>query len=413
MPNAPVQNPPEVPYLGLFDLYAYLGLVRVMEPETEILMRERAERERRAHDYGPHERPWFISFHGSQFPGEPQSACQRKLLYTMMDLPESEIVPPWVTTTGKIGKAGELDLADAWWQGGRLLAVPEDPDMRIARLREALEAAKRGQAVDFEDIHQLGFVDNSLWFTVSTDLPILQKGWRRPHIVEVKCKADDVLEEMIAGRILAQPDGTQRLVGRGPDAPHVNQLKATIGQAHEYDWGRVAVCSTCWFIYWAEIYERLGLPGGMHPFSDSMGFCPRCQDYGPGEVLELEPPTSGEVYYWSRAWPRKTKSFYYEYDRGFMDAGRLVLAETRQAFLDDVLPPRPDHFQWSVGPCATCPFKPTVCRPDAGVPGRKRKPDPKLIRDRLSQSNGIEYARSQREDYDYDKVRARVLEEWS
>jgi hypothetical protein len=195
-----LQIPPEIPYLGLFDMYAHLGLVRVMEPYTEVLMRERAERERVAHDYGPHERPWFVSFHGSQAPGVEVDACKRKLLYTMLDLPPAEITPPWVTTTGKLGKAGELDLAEAWFQGGRLLAVPEDPSQ--------------------PGIHQLGFVEPELWFTVSTDLPILPPGWRRPYIVEVKCLAGDTLVLTECGKLpirqIAQGSGGLELVnGRG------------------------------------------------------------------------------------------------------------------------------------------------------------------------------------------------------
>lgn len=391
LPLAPLTVPADIPPLGPFDLYAYLGLVRVMEPHTEVLMRERAEQERVAHDYGPHERPWFVSFHGSEFPGEPMDACKRYLLYRMMDLPPSEIVPPWVTTTGKIGKAGELDLADAWYRGGRLLAVPEDP-------------------AD-PDTHQLGFVRPELWFTVSTDLPILPPGWTRPHIVEVKCKSDDVLDEMLQGRVIQLMDGSQQLVGRGPDASHVNQLKATIGEAHDYDWGEVVVCKHSWRILGSELHQRLGLPNGLVYGTDAHNRCPD-HGYDCQHGFELEPPTSGEVYYWSRSWPRKTKSFYYEYDSRFMDAGREILAETRQHFLDDVLPERPGHFQWSSGPCKNCAFKATVCRPDAGVPGRKRKPDPKLVRSTLSGSNGVDYAQALRDDYDFNANRERVLAEW-
>lgn len=392
---------PEVPYLSPFDLYAHLGLVRVMEPHTEILMRERAERERIGGDYGPHARPWFVSFHGSMFPGEPLDACQRRLLYTMMDFAEAEAVPPWVTATGVLGKAGELDLADAWFRGGRMLAVPEDHDI-----------------LDSDTpVHQLGFVDNSLWFTVSTDLPILPPGWTRPHIVEVKGKADEVVEEMLQGRILQFPDGRQERRGRGPDPAHVNQLKATIGEAHEYDWGSVTVCRHTWRILRSDIHERLGLPGGV---VWGKSFSPEgptfvCPDHHTEclHTFKLERPTSGEIYYWSRSWPRKTKSFYYEYDPAFMDRGRAVLAEVRQHFIDDTVPDRPEHFQWSVGPCANCPFKPLICRPDAGVPGRKKKPDPDIVRTRLSESHGVDYTAGLREGYDSQAVRARVFAEWA
>lgn len=385
-------SPPEIPYLSLFDLYAFLGLVRVMEPETEALMQERAERERVGDDHdSPHARPWFVSFHGSEFPGEPANACKRYLLYRMMNLPKTQATPPWVSTTGTIGKAGELDIARAWYEGGRMLSVPED-------------AAR-------PDVFQLGFANPILWMTVSTDLPILPPGWRRPHIVEVKGKADEVVEEMLHGRLLAMADGTIKRIGRRPDRPHINQLKATIGEAHDYDWGTVAVCGKCWFIYEADIFERL-TGSSIHPRSDAAGWCPRCRDYSSnGQVFKLDPPVSGEIYYWSRSWPRKTISFFYEYDQAFMERGRRILAETRQHFIDDVLPDRPDHFQWSLEPCKDCTFKP-FCRADAGVPGRLRKPRPELIVNTLSESNGVQYAQEQRPGYSVEAVRERVFAEW-
>jgi hypothetical protein len=148
----------------------------------------------------------------------------------------------------------------------------------------------------------------------------------------------------------------------------------------------------------------------LHPFFDGSG-CPRCEADNGVESFMLEPPTSGEVYYWSRSWPRKTKSFYYEYDPHFMAVMRRVLAETRQHFLANELPPRPDHFQWSAGPCKTCDSS-APCRPDAGVPGNKRKPDPKLVVETLSESNGVANAQALRGDYDFDAIRARVLDEW-
>lgn len=384
---------PEIAPMGRLDLYAYLGLVRVMEPETEILMRERADRDLIEDEFdSPHSRPWFVSMHASEFPGDPSTACSRYLAYRMMNFVSADgAMPPWVTTTGVLGKAGELDLADAWFKGGRLLAIPEDPAE--------------------PDIHQLGFVDAERWMTASTDLPILPKGWRRPHIVETKCKADDVVEEMLNGRLLQKPNGELEMIGRGPDARHSIQLKATIGKAHDYDWGWVCVCKKCWRITSAEVYERLGIPGGAHPLSDDYNYCWSCKDYD-SETFNIEPPTTGEIYYWSRSWPRKTKSFYFEHDQAFMDAGLDVLAATRQSYIDDEIPERPDHFQWSLGACKFCNFK-IFCREDSGVPGRKRKPDPKLVRTKLTESAGVDHTRTVRPHYDPDVVRARVFEEWA
>jgi hypothetical protein len=171
--------PPEIQPLDHFRLYAYLGLVSVMEPDTEMLMREYNERLWREDEHdSPHDRPWYVSFHASQFPGSQEDACKRYLLYRMMNLPGDGPMPPWVTTTGDVGKAGELTIARAWFAGGRSLAIPED---------------------DAAGTHQLGFRNTASWMTASTDLPILKPGWKRPHIVEIKGKADEVLEEMLNG----------------------------------------------------------------------------------------------------------------------------------------------------------------------------------------------------------------------
>lgn len=689
------------------------------------------------------------SFHGSEFPGAPQDACQRYLTYRMMNFPSLEAMPPWVTTTGTVGKAGELDIADAWYRGARLLAVPEDPDLKLERLRLVAAAVSRGdmeaarQHAERSDIHQLGFVDPDVWMTVSTDLPILPPGWRRPHIVEVKClagdtrvltsrgrvpirgltagpvelvngrgewqecrvrsfgeqqlwritlrcgdsyrtiratadhrwfhdatpsgekhavstevltsqlrpgmklttrvpysrvkkggdtrpspfgiargivygdgtrktsgggssvdlfgekdaqllryfdgcrrndlgngglrvtdlpryfklrppqmdegvsyiygwlagyfaadgtvaengscyldcarrgpleyvedlctylgiptrpiyevqhgerrtpqgrtyppttayriciqahglteafflidehrerwlgrgqetpskrkdrwevhmvhetheveevfcavvpgteqfvldgfiltgncKADDVVNEMIDGRMIQHPDGRIEIVGRGPDPKHKIQLKATIGEANKFDWGTVGVCKSCWRILASDVIsDLLGTPRGEYlPWSDSHGYCRWCKGYDV-EFFELEPPTTGEIYYWSRSWPRKTKSFYFELDEPFMAAGKAHLAQAREHYILDTIPPRPDHFQWSVGPCARCQFKP-FCRADDGVPGRKRKPDPKIVRTKLTESHGVAATLTKRPHYDPAATRERVFQEW-
>jgi hypothetical protein len=415
----------EIGPLERFDFYAWLDLIRVMEPETETLMRERAAHQLASDEYdSPHSRPWYVSFHGSEFPGEPANACGRYLAYRMMNFPATEPMPPWVTTTGTLGKAGELDIADAWFHGGRMLAVPESPEMEMARLHETVAAYQSGHP-DVADeiysnsgIHQLGFEDPEHWMTVSTDLPILPPGWRRPHIVEVKCKSDDVLVEMLEGRLVQKGDGTLERVGRGPDLKHAIQLKATIGKACDYDWGWVTVCPTCWFILWADVYERLGLPGGVHPRSDSVGYCPRCAGYPDFRGREdethfkLERPTSGEIYYWSRSWPRNTKSFYFQHDPDFMRRGLEVLAETRDHFLADRIPPRPEHFQWALTPCRDCQFR-SFCRLDSGLPPRARKVRPEMAREVLSESNGVDHTRAIRPHYDPHATRERVLSEWS
>jgi hypothetical protein len=376
-------------------MYASMGLVQLMEPDTEELMQERAAAKLIDDEFdSPHSRPWFVSYHASEFPGDRVDACKRYLLYRMMNIPPSSPMPPWVTECGEIGKAGEISIANAWYEGGRLLAVPEDP------------AKPEG--------FQLGFVIPQVWMTASTDLPVLKKGWTKPYIVEVKGKADEVLDEMISG---VRKDGLKLPNPRGPDIPHTRQLRATIGAARLFDWGEVCVCEKCWRILaWTHLPGLLGIEWNEDflmpaPWSDGFYFCPWCHDYNTNIFFKLDPPDCGEIYYWSRSWPRKTKSFFYEHDPHFFESGLEVLGEAKQHYLNDELPARPDHFQWSSGPCGYCTHKPH-CRLDAGLLPRKRKPDPSMIETKLSESNAITYAKTIRPHYDFKKIFKRVIEEW-
>jgi len=393
-----VTDAPQIQPLGRLELYMHLNLLSGMEPDTEDLMRERAEREfvDDEHD-SPHSRPWFVSHHASQFPGDPLEACARKLVYRMMNIPSGEgAMAPWVTSTGAVGKAGELDIVDAWYKGGRMLGVPEDPTR--------------------PDVYQLGFVDRDHWLTGSTDLAILKRGWTRPHIVEIKGKADDVLVEMIDGRPM-QRDGIVVNEPRQPDEAHARQLKATLGLAHEYDWGEVVVCRYSWRILWAELIARLDPSGGgLVLGTDYFNRCPE-HGYDCQHAFRLEPPTTGEIYYWSRSWPRgnprlgpRTKSFFYEYDPAYMEAGREILREARTHFEAGTIPPRHPSMQWSVGPCQNCESK-IYCRMDEGLEPRKRKPT-MTRRATLAESHGVEHALSVRPGYDLNVIRERVLSEW-
>jgi hypothetical protein len=395
----PVVDLPEIPPLDRFSLYAQLGLIQLMEPDTEELMVERAERELVEDEYdSPHGRAWFKSFHGSSFPGDDVDACKRYQLYRMMNIPAPSIMPPFVTATGAQGKAGELFIADAWYRGGRMLGVPED--------------------AGFEGVRQLGFEVPEVWLTASTDLAILKKGWTKPYIVEVKGKASEIVDEMLTGR---RKDGSRADKLRGPDRPHVRQIRATLGAARLFDWGVVTVCAGCWRIQYADVYQRLGFDGRVNPSipaqyvaETNLQHCFWCGLEQVEDVtFELEPPDCGEIYYWDRSWPRKTKSFFVEHDQAFFDRGIATLAEAKQHFLADELPPRPDHFQWSVGPCGMCTHKP-LCRLDFGLENsRSRKPKKELVRDKLTDNNAVDYARSIRPHYNPEIIRATVVQEWS
>jgi hypothetical protein len=395
-----------VPYMSLRDLYMRLGLLSEMEPMTEEVMRNRAERElvEDEHD-SPHKLAWNLSMHGSSFPGDPAEACARKLVYRMMNVPSARgIVEPWVTTTATLGKAGEMDVVEAWFKDGRMLAIPEDPTK--------------------PEVHQLGFVDREHWLTCSTDLPILPRGHTRCHIVEIKAKSDDVLVEMLQGRIIER-NGLKVVEPKGPDIGHVVQLKCTIGLAHEYDWGQVTVCKACWRILFADVFGRLRpdkmvMNPAISPdrAADVLHECPWCEAESDWVTFDLQPPTTGELYYWSRSWPRghprhgkRTKTFFFEHDPAFMESGRAVLREARDSFVAGALPRRPRHMQWGLGACRFCNYKP-ICRLDEGVQPNKRKATTEPAQT-LAESNAVEHALSIRPRYSYEETRVAVLAQWN
>jgi hypothetical protein len=380
-----VRDRPEIPPLSRIELYGILGLHRVMEPITEELMRERNERELRSAEIARGQ-AWHTSFHASEFPGDSPDACERYLVYRMMDFPPAEAMPPWVTTTGDVGKAGELTIARSWWEGGRALAVPDD---------------------ESDDEQQLVFEHSPLWMSGSIDLPVLKPFWTKPHLVEIKGKADEVLEEMINGVWDARQ---KRVLQRRWDDPHRRQLLASLGLAHEYEWGSAVVCEKTWHILQADVLKTDRNPDGTGFGSDSVGYCPRCEEYGCGKVIQLEPPTTGSIYYWSRSWPRKTVEFYFEHDPAFMETGRDVLRSAREHFEKGTIPPRRDNFMWSIGPCKKCPQKKFACKPDFGKPTGKNPVPPTT---KLLESNGVKHAQELRPDYDPEAARAAVLERWN
>jgi hypothetical protein len=196
--------------------------------------------------------------------------------------------------------------------------------------------------------YQTGYEDPDTWLTCSVDLIILPQDWNRPHVVEIKTKSHQVVTEMLRGR--------------GPDEKHVDQLGVEVAftrkEAHRWP--------------------------------------------------ELEPCNSGSVYYVSRddnpdfRSPRLTAEFFYTHDEGKFQAGLGKLRSWQDDFVHGRLPEHPfGGKEWSKNPCQYCKFKKEVCKPDqkAGVT-------------ELRESNGLKWAASVREDYDYESVRSEVLGRW-
>lgn len=194
-----------------------------------------------------------------------------------------------------------------------------------------------------ESEFQTEIIDPELWFSGHPDAIILPPKWNRPHLIEVKSKAHDKIMEMQAGK-------------RGPDPAHIKQTKTYIGFLN-------AVSQELW--------------------------------------PDLEPLKDGTIYYLSRDLPSQTHEFFIEHDEEFMEAGKLRLAEWKQAFLNDELPPRPKSWKWSQSPCQYCPFKKHAC-----------KPDDKDGITKLSESHGIEYTKTIRKKYNYEQTREFVIKRW-
>lgn len=198
---------------------------------------------------------------------------------------------------------------------------------------------------------QTGFVDPEHWLTGNTDAVILPAGWKRGHVVEVKSKDHDVVQAMRSGE-------------RGPDPEHVRQVKTYIGMANEAS---------------AELWP------------------------------DLEPVETGSVFYLSRNRPSITAEFFFRIDPEIMEDGRAKLAQWKQWFIEDHLPPRPIDWMWTEEPCKYCQYK-NLKLADGSRAGCKEDALQKI--DKLSESTTIKFASELNTEYHYDLARAAVLGRW-
>jgi hypothetical protein len=125
----------------------------------------------------PHGRPWFTSFHASSFP-DKEKPCGRKLLYTMMDIPNEKPNSPFLRAVADIGQAVEYQIVYRWGVAGLTLGAPV-PEFDGARMEQAK------------------FKDPETWLTGSMDAILdLRPEWDAVVPVDVKSKAHDVVEDM-------------------------------------------------------------------------------------------------------------------------------------------------------------------------------------------------------------------------
>jgi len=129
----------------------------------------------------PHGRPWFTSFHASQFPGGDKP-CGRKALYTMLDIPQREPSPAYLRATGEIGKAVEYQIVYRWGKAGLTI----------------------GGSVPLWDgghISQVKFEDASTWLTGSSDAILdLRPDCDFVLPIDIKSKKHDVVQQMQMGQ---------------------------------------------------------------------------------------------------------------------------------------------------------------------------------------------------------------------
>jgi CRISPR/Cas system-associated exonuclease Cas4 (RecB family) len=201
--------------LSRAELFTRLHIIRVLEPLVDRAFKNSEEKKFEEQlDDDPHGRPWHVSFHASQFPGDNPLACPRQSLYRMMDLPSG----PFSRRSRmlmNIGKIVELDIVQAFADDGVLLSAA--PKERI----------------------QTGFIHEDSWLTGSVDCVIRRRD--APLPIEIKTKDRETVEQMRVGLV-------------GPDDSHIFQIKCqlgliALGQKHGGKWSELQPV-THGFIYY-------------------------------------------------------------------------------------------------------------------------------------------------------------------
>lgn len=117
---------------------------------------------------------------------------------------------------------------------------------------------------------------------------------------------------------------------------------------------------------------------------------------------DLDPVVDGTLLYASRSNPTNMIEFAFDIDHSFYESGKEKLSQWREMFSNDVLPERPSDWRWSEVPCKWCKYKKEIC-----------KPDMKDKITKLSESNGIKWAKEIYGDYNTDEVMNGVSGSWN
>jgi hypothetical protein len=269
------------------------------------------------------------SFYASQFPGSEKS-CKRKMLYSLMNIPEVDPLSPKLRGMTHMGNAAEYLIVHRLMKAGKTLAV-EPPE-------------------HFGDkIEQTKFSDSETWLSGATDLilDLREEGYGNVLPVDIKSKDHSVIEQMNIG-------------ARGYDEKHFYQVQA--------------------YIYFCR------------KFHEDMGW----------DKIGLGMADSGMLYYVSRQDPTYVKQFFFPMDEEAIARAVETMKETKDLFFSGDIPERDPSWKWTEEPCKWCPFKREACKKDwkDGVT-------------RLSESNGIEFAKYVNPSYDYDEIKLKIEERWN
>lgn len=338
-------------------MFNLLGLSKVVDPLLQNAYRTR-EQEIYDNDLenSPHGMKWSLSLHASSFPGDFRVACGRRAVYGLMDIPDKEPISNALRQYAEMGQDIEKRIVDALDSYGVLLSAPSDCDK------------------------QTNFVDKEVWLTGSTDAAILPYKQNSPHIVEIKNRALNKVLEMKAGTLECDPK-------------HEAQLRAYMAMSRDKPWPNFFVCGETWRISEASSLNGIDVCR-VHGYSDCL------------VKVRLEKCISGSVYYVARDNPSVSHEFFFEHDQEYYDNGKKLLSSYIDDFRNGILPERPKDLEgkpisWGQNQCRYCPKK-IQCRADykEGVL-------------ELKDSNSIEYAKSIRPQYSYEKTREQVLSQWT
>lgn len=226
------------------------------------------------------------SFWGGAFPAV-EKPCGRKAMYNLMNLPKTDPASPKLAGTSHQGLAAEAFVTARWAAAGMSLVQPVGTKKRS----------------------QLRLKDKTVWLSTAIDDVLdLRPDWDCATPVDVKSKADRIIDDMKLGGTMWQPEHRAQVI--------------------------------CYTYLIRKFHVELGYA-----------------------KLGLRPAEGGFIYYVSRDNPAHGIEFWVEYDEEEVDVALSLLAEWRENYIEGILPPRDKSWRWMEQPCKWCDFK-KICKED-------------------------------------------------